>query len=417
MGLFNFKKRSEETTTNTTTENEIVGDALLTALLNGEKISKQKALELPIVESSVDMISNTIAILPIYLYKETIKENKKQITKIENDERIKLLNDDTNDTLDGFQLKKALVQDYLLDKGGFAYINKKGKNFKSLNYVEPEQISYMKNFDPIFKDGTYLVNAKTYELYNFIALLRDTKDGIVGHGLIEKVSKAIETAYSNMLFELNLVQKGGVKKGFINSDKKLAGQEMTALKNAWRNMYSTNEENVMVLNNGIKFQEAGSTGVELQLNERKLTLNDEIKQIFHIDNKDTNKTIKEAIMPIIKAFETTLNKVLLLEDEKENYYFVFDTKELTKGSIKERYEAYKIAKDTGFITNNEIRYLEDMEQIEGLDTISFSLANVIYDTKTKNYYVPNTGATFTTLDEAIKSTSEGGDVNEDTNKE
>ena len=414
MGWFNFKKRSIEKE-ETTTENEIVGDTLLTALLNGEKISREKALELPVVESSVDIISNTIAMLPVYLYKETINENKKQITKVENDNRIKLLNDDTNDTLDSFQFKKILVQDYLLDKGGFAFINKKGTNFKSLNYVEPAQISYMKNFDPIFKDGTYLVNGKIYELYNFIAILRDTKDGIVGHGLIEKVSRAIETAYTNMLFELNLVQKGGVKKGFINSDRKLAKDEMATLKNAWRKMYSTNDENVMVLNNGIKFQEAGSTGVELQLNERKLTLNDEIKQIFHISDNDFNKTIKEAIMPIIKAFETSLNKVLLLESEKENYYFAFDTKELTKGSIKERYEAYKIAKDTGFMTNNEFRYLEDMEQIEGLDTISFSLANVIYDIKTKQYYVPNTGATFNSLDEAIKSNSEGGDVNENTN--
>ena len=63
-------------------------------------------------------------------------------------------------------------------------------------------------------------------------------------------------------------------------------------------------------------------------------------------------------MPIIKAFETALNRNFLLEEEKEHLYFAFDTREITKGDIKARYEAYKLAHDTGFITNNEIRYLK-----------------------------------------------------------
>jgi len=188
---------------------------------------------------------------------------------------------------------------------------------------------------------------------------------------------------------------------------------MEVLRNSWKRLYSDNSENVMVLNNGTKFQEASSTGVELQLNERKNTLNDEINAIFHI-HEDYGLFIKEAIMPIIKAFETALNRNFLLEDEKGALYFAFDTREITKGDIKARYEAYKLAHDTGFITNNEIRYLEDMDQIEGLDTISFNLANVIYDTKTKQYYVPNTSSVFNTLDDAVKHTKVGDVKNEDT---
>ena len=415
MGFLDrFKKRIDESTTTTDSIYMPVDDALLRAFLNSESISKEQAMSLPIVSSAVDKISNVIAMLPIYLYQEIICEDKKVIKKIESDTRIKLLNDDTGDTLDSFQFKKALIQDYLLDKGGFAFVNKKGNQVISLHYVEATQVSYFKNIDPIFKDGQYLVNGKRYELYNFIALLRETKDGITGKGLIEEVSKAVETAFSNMIFELNLVKKGGVKKGFITSDKKLGKEELDLLKKAWKNLYSSGEENVMILNNGLNFQDAGSTGVELQLNERKKTLNEEINNIFHISD-DWDKYIKDAIIPIITALETALNKTLLLENEKESYYFAFDTREITKGNIKERYEAYKIAKDTGFMTNNEFRYLEDLEQIDGLDTISFSLANVIYDIKTKQYYVPNTGATFNTLDEVIKSNSKGGDENENTN--
>ena len=416
MGLFDiFRKREESVTTEDITNN--ITDALLKALLTNTQITKEQALSLPIVSSAVDKISSVIAMLPIYLYKETENtDGKKQIEQINNDNRVDLLNDDTGDTLDSFQLKKIIIQDYLLDKGGFIYIKKTGKQFKSLHYIDPSYIGYRKNTDPIYKDGQYLILGRPYELYNFIVLLRNTKDGITGTGLIEEVAKAIETAYQNILFELNLVRKGGVKKGFLTAEKKLGDAEMEVLRNSWRRLYSDNSENVMVLNNGTKFQEASSTGVELQLNERKKTLNEEINAIFHI-HEDYSLFIKEAVMPIIKAFETALNRNLLLEDEKETLYFAFDTREITKGDIRARYEAYKIAHDTGFVTNNEIRYLEDMDQIDGLDTISFNLAQVIYDTKTKQYYVPNTGATLNTLDEAVKNTkTKGGDVeNENTN--
>ncbi len=418
-----FKKREESTVETTETTETVddttnyITDGLLRALIKNTPITKEQALSLPIVSSAVDKISSIIAMLPIYLYKETVTEDgKKEIEQINNDHRVFLLNNETGDTLDSFQFKKALIQDYLLDKGGFAYIKKRHTKYISLHYVDAIHVGHRKNTDPINKDGQYLIMGKPYELHDFLVLLRNTKDGITGVGLIEEVSKAIETAYQNILFELNLVRKGGVKKGFLTAEKKLGETEMETLRRSWRRLYSDNSENVMVLNNGTKFQEASSTGVELQLNERKKTLNDEINAIFHI-HEDYSLFIKEAILPIIKAFETALNRNFLLEDEKESLYFAFDTREITKGDIKARYEAYKVAHDTGFITNNEIRYLEDMDQIDGLDTISFNLAQVIYDTKTKQYYVPNTSSVFSTLDDAIKNTKGGEKANENTNQE
>ena len=57
--------------------------------------------------------------------------------------------------------------------------------------------------------------------------------------------------------------------------------------------------------------------------------NDDIDKVFHI-RKDFNETFKEAIYPIVKAFEAALNSTLLLEGEKRNYFFEFDVKEFSK---------------------------------------------------------------------------------------
>lgn len=61
--------------------------------------------------------------------------------------------------------------------------------------------------------------------------------------------------------------------------------------------------------------------------------------------------------------------------------------------MRERYEAYKLAKETGFLTLNEIRKTENLEEIEGLDVINVGLGAVLYSADTHTYFTPNTATT------------------------
>ena len=376
MGIFR-KREAEEVT-------PPVSDVLLRALLSGETITREKAMTIPAVSGAVDYISNTIASMPVKLYK--YKNGKVEEM---DDIRPRLLNGDTGDTLDGFQLKKAMVSDYLMGKGGYTFIDRYRNEVTALRYVEEKYIQVFKNTDPVYKEYVISVNAQNYKPWEFIKLLRNTTDGASGVGLTVEVSKALETAYQTMLYQLSLVKSGGSKKGFLKSQRKLGQDEINVLKSAWSRMYSDNSENVVVLNNGLEFQEASSSSTEMQLDQNKNTLAREIDNLFHISD-DFEKTFKEAIYPIVKAFETALNRDLLLEKEKKNYYFEFDVKEVVKASLRDRYDAYKLAKDTGFMTLNEIRRAENMEYIEGMDVINVGLGAVLYDTNTHTYYTPNT---------------------------
>lgn len=383
MGFFDrFKTRDEPQVTPPIT------DALLSALMNGETITREKALTLPAVSGAVDLICNTVACMPVKLY----KYKKGQVEEVEGDNRVALLNGDTGDTLDAFQFKKAMVEDYLLGKGGYAYIERDRNDVIALRYVEEIYITILKNFKPIYKDYQILVEGEAFYPYDFIKLLRNTKDGASGVGLTVEVSKALETAYQTLLYQLGMVKSGGNKKGFLKSQRKLGQDEIDVLKKAWRRLYANNEENVVVLNNGLEFQEASNSSVEMQLNESKRTLQDEINHLFHISD-NFELFFKEAIYPIIKAFETALNRDLLLEKEKKSLFFEFDVKEIIKANITERYNAYKTAKETGFMTLNEIRRMENMNYVEGLDVVNVGLGAVLYDTDTHQYFTPNTGET------------------------
>ena len=381
MGFLDkLKKRDTEVDANT------VDDVLLRAILNGDAIKREDALTLPAVSGAVDFISSTIASMPVKLY----KYKKGTVEEQDTDPRVRMLNTDTGDTLDAYQMKKALVEDYLLGKGGYCYIERDRNEVVALKYIPDDFICIYRDPNPLDKWFTIFCYDAEFQPHDFIKLLRNTKDGASGIGLCMEVSKALETAYNMLKYQLMLVKSGGNKKGFIKSQRKLGQEEIDLLKAAWQNLYANDQSNVVVLNNGLEFQEASNTSVEMQLNESKKTLQDEINAIFHITD-DYYETFKTAIYPILKAFETALNRDLLLEKEKGKYYFEFDVKEIVRANIKERYEAYKIAKEIGLKTLNELRRDENLNAIEGLDVVDFGLGSVLYDVNTHTYYTPNTG--------------------------
>lgn len=409
MPLF-FKKRekapaqeSRDVSVATSVDESTVSDVLLSALLAGETISREKAMNIPAVASAVDLISSSVASMPVRLFKYK-DDHVEEVTK---DVRVAMLNGDTHDTLDGFQMKKAFVMDYLLDGNGYIYIKKEGNDVSGLYYVDDRFIAISILEEPIDKTYTIGCGGGMYQPFDFLKLLRNTRNGAFGFGVTEEISKALETAYRSMMYQLSLVKTNGNKRGFLKADRRLGQDEINLLKKAWNNLYNTdNEENVVVLNNGLTFQEASSTSVEMQLNETVNSLKDQIKDIFHISD-NFELTFKLAIYPIVKAMETALNRDLLLEKEKGKYFFELDVKEIIRANIKERYEAYKLAKECGFMTINEMRRSENMNHIEGLDIVDLGLGAVLYNTETHEYYTPNNDTVKAEEDDAIIDGEEG----------
>ena len=413
MGLFNLFKKAETRETATGLE-----ELLLQANLVDDIITRQKAMQIPTLAGCVELISNIISTLPIKLYQEA----DGKVKEIKGDIRTQLLNDDTGDTLDAFQFKKAMIEDYLLKGNAYAYINKEKGSFKSINYVKDESVTVNMNADPIFKSYSILVNGDTYKPYEFIKLLRNTRNGATGIGIIEENSKILAVAYNLLDYENILAKTGGNKKGFIKSAAKLTEAAIETLKQQWKNMYSKNSENCVVLNNGLEFQASSATPTEMQLNDSKISNGNEICKILNVppasissegrlNEDDQQKLVKMAILPILKAFITALNRDFLLEKEKESFYFAFDIKELLKGDIEKRYKADEIGVKNGFLSINEVRYEEDYDPIEAFEnTIKLGLQDVLYNTKTGSIYTPNT-------DKTSNMNAKGGEKDEDRDKE
>lgn len=394
MGL--FKKKTENRASGEGSAD--FDDALLSALLGNSKITREMALQVPMVAGSIDLIAGIIAGTPIKLY----KDEGGRALEVKNDPRLKLLNDETGDTLNAAEFWRAMTRDYYLGKGGYAYIRKEKGEFTGLFYVDESKISFLKNTDPIFKDFDILVEGQKYNSFDFLKILRNTRDGAEGTPITAENSKLIETMYETLRFEKSNVQKGGNKRGFLLSKRKLSTEAITALKTAFAQLYGNNsEEKVVILNDGIEFKESSATSVEMQLNESKNTNALEFARIFHISPEvvggkasvsDTASLARLSAIPLMSSIQCALNKDFLLEKEKGLFYWAFDTKELLKGDMKERFESYKTALEANFMQIDEVRYAEDLEPL-GMTWIKLGLNDVLYDPKTKVIYTPNTNQT------------------------
>lgn len=387
-----FETRTQEV-------DKVMDSDILSAFLGNDYMTRERALEIPTVAASVRLIGDTVSSLPIKLYRKLPNGDTEEVT---DDIRTKLLNQDTGDTLSSNQMISAIVEDYYLGKGGLVYINKVRGKIKSLHYIKDCDWSYQKNFDPIFKTYTINIQGSQYQPYEFMKVLRNTKDGVVGKSIIEENPLAFSVAYNTLMFENNLVKKGGNKAGFLKVDSVLKEENLDRLKSSWNNLYSnSNTDNVVILNKGLSFETIAASSTELQLNENKESNSKEIAMLFGIPisilkggststEEDTHNFINHCIMPVINDLESALDRDLLLEKEKDTMYFAVDTTVLLRGNIKERYEAYKIAIDSGFMQIDEVRKKEDMDKL-GMDFVKLGLDAVLYNTKDHSIFVPNTG--------------------------
>lgn len=414
MGLFRkSEKRAEEI-------NEDNGAVLLSALIRGDSMSKAMALEIPAVSACVGLIADRIASLPLRLY----DSSGGKVTEVDNDVRTGYINGDTGDTLSGSEMLKAWVADYFLTKGAYTYIykNSYGKVL-GLYYVRSEDVSINSNCKPIFKGYAVCCDGATYLPHEFIKILRNSKGDGRGHSIIEENPLILSVAYNTISFENQLVKKGGNKKGFLKAKNRLTDAAMDKIKEAWKNLYSNNGENVIVLNDGMDFAESSNTSVEMQLNERKISTDTAICSLFGVPydmlTGNASEAVKvrffeNAVMPVINAIEAALDRDLLLEGEKDHRYFAFDTREATRGDIQTRYNAYAVALQNNFMQLDEVRKLEDLEPL-GVNYVKLGLNDVLLDPKTGRIYTPNTNAMVDmgTGSGAVLTNAENGDTIEE----
>ncbi len=358
--------------------------------------TRQDALSIPAVATAVDWIAGAIASLPIRMYKAT----ESGYQEVFDDYRLPLVNQYSGNCMTASDLIRNIITDYLLDGNGFAYVVKRGNKIEKLAYIPPFKLTYTESVDVIDKVLKIWIDSREIRDYDLLRICRHTKNGLTGIGFVSDNQLLLSTILNSLDYE-NKTTSSGVRRGFLKSKFKLDPEKLKSLKTAWRKLRNRDSD-VLVLNDGIEFENATSTATESQLSQNKEINIRSILTYFGLPNNfltnansDSYKTaVQIAVLPLVSILENALNEFLLLESEKGNMKFIIDTNSLLRTNILERFNSYKTGLDSGVLTIDEVRRLENLPVLD-LPYVKMSLGDVLYNTNTGDIFVPNTGQMIT----------------------
>ncbi|HQJ23328.1 MAG TPA: phage portal protein, partial [Rectinema sp.] len=144
---------------------------------------------------------------------------------------------------------------------------------------------------------------------------------------------------------------------------------------------SANAHKLHVLGDGASFEKIEMTAEDSQLIETRRFQRSELASLFRVplmllqaDTQTTTYASSEQFMlafamhsirPWLVRIEQALQMQLFTAPQK--YFPEFNLDGLLRGDLKSRYEAYKIARDAGWMSKNDIREKENMNPIENGD--------------------------------------------------
>jgi HK97 family phage portal protein len=214
-----------------------------------------------------------------------------------------------------------------------------------------------------------------------------TSDGIVGITPLTQLRKTIENAGAASQYLNNSFKTGLQTKGIIHYIGDLSPEAQRRFRERFEEMASglKNANRVSLLPLGYQFQPLSLTMADAQFLENTQLTVKQIAAAFGVKNHQLNdldrathtnvehqqrKFYVDTLMDILTGYEQELTYKLFTQRELEKgYYIKFNVNAILRADPKTRYEGYRIAIQSGFMTANEVRALEEMEALPGGDKL------------------------------------------------
>lgn len=228
MAFWNKKKQQEE-------ERSSSFDYLL---YNGaNSYSTSKAMLLSTVYRCVEVISDSVAQLPLEPYKIDSEGFKIKFTSHPS---YRLLNSEPNSRMSRFTFIKTLVVSTLLKGNGYAYIERDSEgNAVALHYIPSELVTIIK--PKTLKDNTaYSITGigNVIEACNMIHILNFSYDGVEGISTLQHAKNTLGLAADSEAHASGFFKGGANLAGILTVQSTLTSKQKNDLKSSWQSAFS-----------------------------------------------------------------------------------------------------------------------------------------------------------------------------------
>ena len=355
---------------------------------SGKTVNERTAMQTTAVYACVRILAETIAALPLHTYRYTVNGKEKAI----NHPLYYLLHSEPNPEMTSFVFRETLMGHLLLWGNAYAQIIRNGRGMVvGLYPLLPNKVIVNRNDQGVLyyqyeKDGQFYF-LKSYEVLHIPGL---GFDGLIGYSPIAMAKNAIGMAIATEEYGAKFFANGANPGGVLEHPGVV--KDPARIRESWNAVYqgSGNAHRVAVLEEGMKFQSIGIPPEQAQfLQTRKFQLN-EIARIFRIPphmigdlDKSSFSNIEQQSLefvmytldPWVVRWEQAIQRALLSESEKQQYFVKFNVDGLLRGDYQSRMNGYAVGRQNGWLSSNDIRELENLNRIPAEDGGDLYLVN------------------------------------------
>lgn len=369
-------------------------------------MSRDRAMKLSTVSRCVELRANAIAMLPTYIMDERTKARPR------NHPLGPLLWGPPNEAMTRFDYERLMQCNLDLSGNAYAWIERDSRTARPLELIPLQPDSVTPYVDQAGALWYIYTNPRTGELTRLspedvLHYKAYSTDGITGVSILRRASQVISTGLASQQYQSDLYANGGRPSGILKTAADLGGSvEITnpsgeketiskkeRIRREWEKVHNGPGKGfrVAVLDLGLDYTPIAMSNAEAQFVESEeyrvadvarffgvpLYLLNAGKQAYSSNEQNSIDFVKHTVLPIIVQREQEDSRKLLLPREQgQGLRIKREPKQLLRGDTAAQAAWYKSMKEVGAYSVDDIRALEDLENVPGGNSRSASLDKV-----------------------------------------
>lgn len=373
---------------------------------DGTDVAEDYARNLSVVDRCVEILSDSMAKLPIYLFDSRTRE------RIDHP-LLYLLNIRPNEAM-APSVAKKLVETCRLEGGnGYLWIVRSERTGRPQELIPvPWRLvqPWRDLAGRVWYDVSHPVTGEAMRLpqEDMIHMKGASRDGLTGVSVLRRASEAIQAARSQQQYGLSYFASGGQPSGVLRTESDLGGYakgpdgkplqrkdgsyvtKRDVIRQEWERVHMgpSNSHRVAILDLSLDYKPLAASNADAQFIESQdVSVKDlaryfgvplyklqEGKQSYSSNEQNAIEYVVGTLHPIVTQYEEELSYKLLTDRELRGGLEIrLNLMGELRGDSASRATWYKVMRETGAFSVNEIRALEDLPPVPGGDTHYASL--------------------------------------------
>ena len=361
------------------------------SLNDGKTLS---AMKLPAVNACIEIISDSIAKMPIYLMESQTRE------RIAEHPALRLLTGRPTEAMTAFDYHKLMESRRIAHGNAYALIlrDKWGQPTELLPIAPGYMQPYLDDNGQLWYVGT---NPKTGEYRKFwsadvLHYKAFSVDGLEGVSYLRRGAETIEAALQAQKYETGFYRNGAKLTGILYTDTDLTNKPeikqpdgtkisvKDAIRREWEHIYAgaDNAYRTAVLDFGMKYTPVTSTNRDAQFIEIRAASIEDIGRLFNIPLYKLGvgkQTYASNVQAAIEYMQRTLSPIVAAAEQEDTYKLLTPGEQQRglqlrrnmmgelRGDWAARAAWFKQMREAGVYSVDDIRALEDLPDVPGGD--------------------------------------------------